>query len=322
LIIAAVVVSQMVNGAINLQALNTGMATALIMLALVVLSGYGGQIVLCIMSLAGIGAVIFLHLAHGGSPLALIPCAVVCGAVGALVALPALRLQGLYLALSTLAFAVLADDLFFGNSHVFGGSGSSSNVHRISIPGFAIKNNHENLIFLAAVFGIFGIAVLAIRRGQFGRTLAAMRDSDAACATLGLDLTVTKVAVFALAAAMAGVAGALYGGTQAIVGSTDFYYVQSLVLFLMVYTAGIDTVTGALVGGLLLGAAFPIITPHIPAKLQQLSYLAPGLGAITVAQYGNMMTQISTSLERMRHRRSRPAAAAIPEGGGVVASVG
>src|SRR5581483_11779915 len=148
LIIASVIVSHLVNGAINLQALNTGMATALVMLALVVLSGYGGQIVLCIMSLAGIGAVIFLHLGHGGSPLALIPCALICGAVGALVALPALRLQGLYLALSTLAFAVLADDLFFGNSHVFGGSGSSSNVHRLSIPGFAIKSNHANLIFL------------------------------------------------------------------------------------------------------------------------------------------------------------------------------
>jgi branched-chain amino acid transport system permease protein len=225
-----------------------------------------------------------------------------------------------------LAFAILADDLFFGNSHVFGGTGSSSTVHRLALPGFAIKNLHTNLVVLAIVFAAGGVAVLALRRGQFGRTLAAMRDSDAACATLGLDLTLTKVGVFALAAAMAGVAGALYGGTEGIVGGTNFVYVQSLVVFLMAYTAGIDTVAGVLVGGLLLGAAIPIITPHIPRTYQQLTYLAPGLGAITVSRYGNLMTQISTSFDRLRRRRSEVADAVgvveVVEGGTVVAPVG
>jgi branched-chain amino acid transport system permease protein len=298
------------------------MAFALVMLALVVLTGYGGPIVLCVMSLAGIGTVVFIHLGHGGNPLALFACAGICAAVGALVALPALRLQGLYLALSTLAFALLADDLFFGNSHVFGGSGSSSTVHRLSLPGFQIKNLHTNLLVLAVVFGLIGIGVLAVRRGPFGRTLAAMRDSEAACATLGLDLTLTKVGVFAFAGAIAGVAGAFYGGTQGIVGSTDFYYVESLVVFLMVYTVGIDSITGALLGGLLLGAGIPILTPHLPHSLQQLTYLAPGLGAITVSRYGNLMTQMSTTVDRFIHRRKGASSNRALEGGSVVASVG
>jgi branched-chain amino acid transport system permease protein len=299
------------------------MAMALIMLSLVVLTGYGGQISLAQFGFAGIGVVVFDHLGHGGSPVALIACALICGAVGALVALPALRLEGLYLALSTLAFALLADQLFFANSHVFGGSGSSTTIRRLSVPGFQVKNLHENLIFLAVVFALLGLAVLALRRGQFGRTLTAMKDSPAACATIGLDLTLTKLGVFALSAAMAGVAGALYGGTQGIVGSTDFYYVQSLVLILMAYVGGINTVSGALIGGLLLGAAYPILTPHLPHSLQQLSYLGTGAGAITIARYPNgIVGQVSANIERIRARVAGRATEAPVRGGQVAAPLG
>jgi len=326
LVVVTAFVSHFVNGSINLAALNTGLATALIVVSLVILTGYGGQVSLCTMSFAGIGAVVFQKLTPGGSPLALIACALICAAVGALVALPALRLQGLYLALATLAFAVLADDLFFANSHVFGGSGTAATIHRLSVPGLAIKSDHANLIFLAVVFGLVGMGILAIRRGTFGRTLSAMSDSPAACATLGLDLTVTKVSAFAVSAGLAGVAGALYGGTQHIVGATDFQYVQSLILILMAYVGGINTVAGALIGGVLLGAAFPILSPHLPHRLQELAYIGTGFGAITVGRYpGGTMERISHSVDRLRNRVQSDAATTEPvpaEGGSVVAPVG
>jgi branched-chain amino acid transport system permease protein len=324
LVAAAVAVSSAVHGAINLAALNTGMATALIMLSLVVLTGFGGQVSLCTMTFAGIGAVIFLKTTHGGSPIDLLLVGAVCGVVGAIVALPALRLQGLYLALSTLAFAILADDLFFGNSHVFGGSGSEGHASRLSVPGFAIKGDHANLIFLAVVFGIAGMGILAIRRGPFGRTLSAMSDSSAACATLGLNLTFTKLAAFATSAALAGMAGALYAGTQHIVGSTDFIYIESLILALMAFVGGINTVTGALIGGLALGAAFPILSPHLPHNLQQLSYVGTGLGAITIGRNpSGTMGEISKVIERIRSRPARVTpGTTVVEGGQVVAPVG
>jgi branched-chain amino acid transport system permease protein len=314
LVVGAIAVSSVVHGAINLAALNTGMATALIMLSLVILTGYGGQVSLCTMSFAGIGAVIFLKTSHGGSPLDLVLVGVICGAVGALVALPALRLQGLYLALSTLAFAILADDLFFGNSRVFGGSGAEGHASRLSVPGFAIKSDHANLIFLAVVFGLVGMGILAIRRGPFGRTLSAMSDSSAACATLGLNLTFTKLAAFATSAALAGMAGALYAGTQHIVGSTDFIYVESLILVLMAFVGGINTVTGALIGGMALGAAFPILSPHLPHNLQQLSYVGTGLGAITIGRNpSGTMGEISKTFDRLRTRpRLTPTAVSEP----------
>jgi branched-chain amino acid transport system permease protein len=320
LVAVSIIASEMVNGAINLQALNTGMATALVVLSLVILTGYGGQFSLAQMSLAGIGVVVFHHLGRGGSPLALVACAAVCAVVGAVVALFAVRLQGLYLALATLAFALLADQLFFANSGVFGGSGSSTTIHHLAIGGLAVKNNHTNLVLLAVVFGLFGMGTLAIRRGGFGRTLAAMSDSDAACATLGLNLTLTKVSVFALSAAMAGVAGALYGGTQVIVGGMDFYYVQSLIVFLMAYIGGVNTVTGALIGGMALGAVFPIVSPHLPHSLQQLAYLGTGLGAVTIAGQGpsGIMGQLSGAWARLRLRPP----ARVSEGGPIAAPVG
>jgi branched-chain amino acid transport system permease protein len=332
LVAATAIVSHLVTGSINLAALNTGMATALIILALVILTGYGGQVSLCTMTFAGIGGVVFEKITHGGSPLALVACAGVCAVVGALIALPALRLQGLYLALSTLAFALLADQLFFANSHVFGGTGTSTTVHRLSVPGFAIKSDHANLIFLAAVFGVAGMAVLAMRRGPFGRTLSAMSDSPAACATLGLDLTLTKLSAFAIAGALAGVAGALYAGTQHIVDATNFQYVQSLILILMAYVGGINTVTGALIGGLLLGAAFPILSPHLPHRFQELAFVGTGFGAITVGRFpGGIMEQVSRNLERSRKTAGTAGApapapatpgAAAKEGGTVAAPVG
>jgi branched-chain amino acid transport system permease protein len=151
-----------------------------------------------------------------------------------------------------------------------------------------------------------------------------MSDSPAACATLGLDLTVTKVSVFALSAALAGMAGALYAGTQHIVGATDFEYVQSLILILMAYVGGISTVTGALIGGVLLGAGFPIISPHLPHRLQELAFIGTGFGAITVGRFpGGTMQQVSQNVERFRNRRLTPAERIVsPEGGGVVAPVG
>src|SRR5690606_4744072 len=79
---------------------------AIIALSLIPLTGFGGQVSLCQMSFAAIGALVMAHHGQGGDPLALLLAAVVCAVVGALVALPALRLSGLYLALATAAFAV------------------------------------------------------------------------------------------------------------------------------------------------------------------------------------------------------------------------
>jgi branched-chain amino acid transport system permease protein len=300
LVIATIIAAALLTGS-NLQHIDEGMAVSLIMLSLVLLTGYGGQVSLCQYTLAGFGAVAFGQLAHGGNPLVILAVAVICGAVGAIVALPALRLQGLYLALSTLAFAVLADKVYF--SHVFGLG--SLTIHRIALPGIHLTDRGQ-LVLLAVAFALLGMLVLAIRRGPFGRLLAAMRDSPAACATLGLDLTTTKLGVFALSAAMAGVAGALYGSTQGIVTAINFQYIQSLVLLLLVYIAGINTISGALLGGMFF-ALIKIANPHLPHALQQLILLGTGLGAVSLGRNPNgLASQIASGLANLRDRIAPP----------------
>jgi branched-chain amino acid transport system permease protein len=286
----------------DLATLGQGLALGIIMLSLVLLAGYGGQTSLCQMTFVGIGAVVAAKISHGSSPLGLLAAAGAAGAVGAVISLPALRLTGLYLALSTLAFAVLADNLFF--LQVFGGGGGK-NLHRPSILGISFNGDVAYTVLLAVVFMLLAAFVLAIRRGPFGRLLSAMKDSPAACATLGLDLTRTKVGVFALSAAMAGIGGVFFGQLRGSVGSTDFYYVQSLVLLLMVTIGGIMTVSGAFLGGILLGPGFYVLAKII--HIDGLTFLGAGLGAMTIARSPNgIVGQVSGVVDRFRRRPAAP----------------
>jgi branched-chain amino acid transport system permease protein len=153
-----------------------------------------------------------------------------------------------------------------------------------------------------ALFAITAVGVLALRRGPFGRRLAAVNDSEVACASLGLNITATKVAVFTLAAGIAGLGGALYGGWQGQVGPTDFNMLTSLILLLLITLGGIDTVAGAFAAALF-GAFRPIIEQHV--HVPSVTFLLIGLGAIALGYNpGGLMGQISDGAERLRWRRS------------------
>jgi branched-chain amino acid transport system permease protein len=202
------------------------------------------------------------------------------GVVGALIALPALRLRGLHLALATMAFASVMDNMFFPSSLAFTFDGAVR-IPRPSLGGLRLSTERAEVVFLAVAFALVSVVLLAVRRGRFGRLLAAARDSEAACQTLGLSLTATKVVLFGASAAIAGVAGALYGGMQTVAGSTDFMMLQSLPILLLVVVGGVSTASGALLGGLSLGFA-PLIQSWFPS-ITQLSLLGSGLAGIALA---------------------------------------
>ena len=228
-----------------------GLALSVVMLSLVILTGYGGQVSLAQMTFVGIGAFAMARFGAGGSPLGLLMAPLLAAPLGALVAIPALRLQGLYLALTTMAFGVLAEEMLFPRSWLFG-SGARE-VPRLEVFGISFAGEQTFFVLLAVAFAILAVVVLMLRRGRFGRLVSAMRDSPSACTTLGVNLTTTKLGVFALSAAMAGFAGALYGGLRGSAQTNDFLMFQSLPLLLMAVIGGITTVSGALIGGLLLG---------------------------------------------------------------------
>jgi branched-chain amino acid transport system permease protein len=235
-----------------------GLIFACIVLSLVLLTGLSGQVSLMQMSFVGIGAVLIGKLPSGiPYPVALLIAGALTGGVGIIVALPAVRLKGIYLALSTLAFAILMDTTVFGNRHVLGG-GTTLRVDRPSFFGLDFSSERSLFVILIVAAAVFANVFLAVRRSRFGRLLSAVRDAPNACQTLGMDVTRAKLKVFFMSAAMAGVAGAFFGGLQSRVGQLDFLYFRSLTVLLVATIFGITSVSGAF-----LGAAFFVILPEL-----------------------------------------------------------
>jgi branched-chain amino acid transport system permease protein len=252
------------------------------------------------------GAFAMARFGEGGNPLGLLMAPLLAAPIGALVALPALRLQGLYLALATMAFGVLAELMLFPRSWLFGSS--TREVPRLDVLGLSFASEQAYFILLAVAFAAIGVLVLTLRRGRFGRLVSAMRDSPAACTTLGVNLTTTKLGVFALSAAMAGLAGAFYGGLRGSAQTNDFLMFQSLPVLLMAVIGGITTVSGALVGGMLLGL---LQTQEATGFLGGLVFLFTGAAAVSLGRNPHGVAFfMSQRMQAFRERLSQPG---VPE---------
>jgi branched-chain amino acid transport system permease protein len=238
-------------GQVNLNRVTLAIIVAVLMLSLVPLTGWAGQVSLAQITFAGAGAfAVYQWSPFGsGSPLGLLIAAAFAIPFGFLMTIPALRLQGLYLALASLAFARMAESLFFDQPEIFGTG--QRNIARLSIFGYRFSDERAYLLLVTAIFGVMAIAVVWLRRGRFGRRLIALRDSEAACATLGVNRFRTKLAVYALAAAMAGFAGALLGMQRGGAATQDFQLLSPLAIpiVLLIVVGGVETVSGALIGG-------------------------------------------------------------------------
>jgi branched-chain amino acid transport system permease protein len=257
-LVAAVAVVVQFLGASDTASLGAGLGFGMIMLSLVVLTGYGGDVSLSQMSFVGVGALVVLKFGQV-TPWAVLAAGLVAAAAGVIVAFPALRLRGLYIGLGTLAMAVALDELLFKSRGGFG-TGGIDVVTRP--PGF--ESEGMMAILMAVGFAVMAYLVLSIRRGKFGRLLLATRDSAAACGTLGLSITRTRVQVFALSAGLAGMAGAMFTGMVVAVGSATFEMFRSLPLLLLAAIGGITSITGVFLGGMFLGAG-PALQSAIPA---------------------------------------------------------
>ena len=258
---AALVVSGMLSE-LDLKRIGSGIGIGIIVLSLVPLTGYGGQVSLCQLTFAGVGAVCVYKFGDNGSPLGWVLAILIPAAVGALIALPALRLQGLYLALSTLAFAVFMDKMVFPSENFF--YIGTVRIDRLDLPGISLESNRAWFVVLAVAYALLAVLVLAIRRAPFGRQLIATRDSPAACATLGLGLTRTKFVVFSLSAGIAGLGGALYAGLKEGVTAQSFTMQAGLSILLLAIIGGIETSSGPLLAGLVFAWA-DVLADDYPA---------------------------------------------------------
>ncbi|HEY2303072.1 MAG TPA: ABC transporter permease [Acidimicrobiales bacterium] len=256
---------------------------AIIGLSMIPLVGFAGQISLCQLSFAGIGMVVVAHAGPSGNPIALVWAMLITGFIGAIVALPSLRLSGIYLALSTAAFAVAMDNWIFPLPRftIFGHrfnlfQAGSLTVNRTRFFGLSLSGPKVFFIYGAAAFALVAMVVVWIRRSTFGQRLIAMKDSPAACATLGLNLTFTKLAVFTLSAAMAGLGGALYGGAIRAADASLLDFFAGLTILMIMVIGGINSIGAALFSGIFLGT--PILSNLFPNLKELPLVLAGGAG--------------------------------------------
>jgi ABC-type branched-subunit amino acid transport system ATPase component/branched-subunit amino acid ABC-type transport system permease component len=322
----------------NVRRLTIALITALIMVSLVPLTGWSGQISLAQITFVGIGAwatfefstaggeLFGLTLFAPGNPGLLLVGALVAIPFGVLMALPALRLRGLYLALATMSFARMAEFVFFDQPEVFGGQGRSIADLKffgadISAPftflGIDFPRDAGFMILTALLFGAVGMVIVAMRHGRFGRRLVAMRDSPAACATLGVNLSRTKLMVFMLSAAIAGFAGALLGVARGTASTLDFQMLTGLPFLLLLVVGGASIVSGALVGGILL-QLFTWIAIIFPNGLSVVGVdvvdlqakLGPGLAGIGIGRHPEgVVTDISARWQERRGPTTVPSPA-------------
>jgi branched-chain amino acid transport system permease protein len=278
----------------DVRRVTLALLTAFIMLSLVPLTGWANQISLAQITFVGCGAFALVEWGSSGNVATLLIAAAFAVPVGMLMALPALRLQGLYLALASMAFARMAEFLFFGQPDVFGAEGrriaplSLFGVElsdSFSFLGLSFPGDSGYLLFVAVCFGIIGMLVVWMRRGSFGRRLVAMRDSPAACATLGVNLLATKVVVFALSAAIAGLAGGLLAFHLGTAGAADFKMLSGLPYLLLLVVGGVALVSGAVFGGIALNA-FTWLTRIFPGStfLEWFQRIGPGLAGIGIGR--------------------------------------
>ena len=255
------------------------MTTAVLLGSLALLVLASGQISLCHAAFAAFGATTFSHVIDAGIPWlpALLLAGLLTIPVGALVAVPAIRLSGLYLALATFGFGVLMQYMVFPTSLMFGTELSVSAPRPVF--GFDGREDRTFYFVVLAVAVLTALALVAVNRGRLGRLLRAMAETPTMLATHGLRVNVTRLLVFCLSAFLAGVAGALRLAQSGTVGASEFGPIPSLLFLVVLAVAGAGLVRAPLIAALLL-AVVPGYLTGFGANEQLLGF---GLAALVVA---------------------------------------
>jgi branched-subunit amino acid ABC-type transport system permease component len=240
----------------------------LIVLSLVVLTGLVGQISFCQYSFAAIGAFTVGSLVnlHGWSYWPALIVGVACSiVVGVLVGIPALRLSGLFLAILTIAVALFFDNFLLapGTWDSFSGGISSWTVARPSFLGISLAGSYAFYLFTLAVFLVAVLAVWNLTRSKTGRILRAIRNSEIAASTSGVNLTAWKLTAFGVSAGLAGLAGALLATGIGSVSAGAYTFQQSLAVLAIAVVVGVRSVGAAAVGGFFLIFGPELLT-HTP----------------------------------------------------------
>ena len=228
----------------------------IVVVSLVVLTGWGGQISLGQFAFVGVGALFGGYLnasLHVPFLLALVMGGASGGIAAIVLGLTSLRVRGLYLAITTLAFANVTTSVLLNAR--FTRALQPNSVPRPKLP-FLNFNNERNFYYLClAALGVAIFAAVGLRRSRTGRVLIAMRDNERAAQVFGVNLVRTRLATFALSGGLAAAAGVLFVAHEESLNSQSFLPTQSITMFLIAIIGGLGSVQGALLGVLYFAAA-------------------------------------------------------------------
>ena len=284
---------------------------SIVAISLVVLIGWVGQISLAQASFVGIGAMITGLVARGwglGFPANLVVAVLIAGIAAAGLGMVALRVRGLYLAVATLIFAWMADQFLFPSPWLGAGAGSSTMPdQRLGVPGgfpsFDFTSRKTLYFVMLAVVVVVLAALANLRDTKTGRAFFAVRGSEMAAASLGIDVMRYKLAAFALSGALAGLGGSLLMLEQRTVVPAQFLFTVSLQYLAIAVVGGLGSLSGAIAAGLLFAALNEVFF-RVAALSGWLEIVSAGLLAVVlVAQPGGL----AAAAQMIRARSARVA---------------
>ncbi len=243
-----------------------------------VLLGLTGQVSLGHVGFYAIGAyaVAILTTKTGvGFPAALLVAIVLTGIVGALLAIPALRVSGPYLAMITIAFSFIVEHGAVEWRDLTGGANGLMNIPPMTLAGPPMSELAMIYLVIAAT-GIVIFLYWRFAESPWGLAMRAVRDSEIAGQSIGLNTVTIRTMAFALSAAAAGLAGGLFAPITAFVSPSSFSFFQSILFLLVVIVGGAGTVFGPLIG-----AAIVVLLPEFLSELAEYRLLF--FGALLLA---------------------------------------
>ncbi len=289
-----------------------------VILSLVVIVGWVGQISLCQVGFAGVGAYATIRVANHlgiGFPFSIVLGALAAVPVGLLVGLPALRVRGVNLAVVTLGAGIALERMVFNSPTVTGGEQGSAVPHGAALFGIDLDGRTQparyGIVVLVALCLCVGAAA-NLRHSVTGRRMLAVRADETAAAASGIDVRKVKLQAFALSAFIAGLSGGLMAYRAGRVSESGFVVFQSINFFALAYIGGIATIGGALVGTFLApGAPFSLWLRRAIGN-DQVSQTLSGIGLVitVITQPDGVANVVRNEREKRRVKKARAALAA------------
>jgi len=256
--------------------------------SLMVLVGYTGLVSLGHAAFLGIGAYAHAFFIMHGAPwiVAMVLAVIITTACGLIVGLPALRMTGIYLAIATLAFSVIIQEVFSrweSVTHGFAGMKVDKPVI------FGVEFHDERSFYYLCLFFLVIVLWLTrnLLRAPTGRAWIAIRDSEIAAQSMGVNLAIYKSMAFAYSAAVMGLAGALFAHKIAFLAPDIFTILLSIQFLLLVIVGGLGSLHGAIFGAVFVALLPPVIAilrDSIPDSMNQ---LARDTGVAPLGMLGN-----------------------------------